>query len=50
MKTNETEKEFLLKEIVRKDSNDWQFIRRLAGCSLILGAIVFTLLYALLNK
>lgn len=45
---NEEKRELLHREVIR-DSNDWSFIAKISACSLILGAVVFTLLYSLLR-
>jgi len=45
---SEEQRTLLQKEVI-SDSNDWGFIRKLAGGSMLLGAVVFTLLYTLLR-
>ena len=45
---SEEQNTLLHKEVIR-DSNDWSFIRKLAGGSMLIGAVVFTLLYTLLR-
>jgi hypothetical protein len=45
---SEEQKAFLHQEVIR-DSNDWGFIKKLAVVSMVVGAIVFTLIYSLLR-
>jgi hypothetical protein len=45
---SEEQKVLLHQEVIR-DSNDWGFIKKLAVVSMVVGAIVFTLIYALLR-
>lgn len=38
-----------VKLIVQKDSHDWKFMWVLVGISIIVGAVTFTVIYALLK-
>ncbi len=35
--------------LVKKDSNDWQFIYRITGISIVIGALAFSFIYCFLK-